>query len=251
MADHERDQLAQQAYAVAARLLPQRFDGAAFAFAAGSLIRGQGTGHSDIDLVVVYPALARAWRESFFFDGLPVEAFVQDPETLDYFMEEDLKSRCPIMISMVATGTILGPDIRSAEVIQAEARAKMAAGPPPFKGPSYETLRYQISDHADDLRGERPAEEHVAIAALLHQKLADLILLGRGRWTARGKWIPRALNDLDAKLAAKFNAAFADAFQGNTKRLIGLVEGELESHGGHFFNGFKLEAPLEARRRSE
>jgi predicted nucleotidyltransferase len=66
----------------------QRYPEASVLFAAGSIVRGEGTVHSDLDLVVVYPALAAAYRESFVLDRLPVEAFVHDPETLEYFFVE-------------------------------------------------------------------------------------------------------------------------------------------------------------------
>src|SRR5262245_48788022 len=57
---------------------------------AGSLLRGAGTPYSDLDLVVIFDQLPHAWRESFEFQGYPVEAFVHDPETLNY---PDLHSR--------------------------------------------------------------------------------------------------------------------------------------------------------------
>src|SRR4051794_11502050 len=59
---------------------------AAVVFLAGSLVRGEGTAYSDLDLVVVYEELPNAYRESFVTRGLPVEAFVHDPETLNHFL---------------------------------------------------------------------------------------------------------------------------------------------------------------------
>ena len=60
----------------------ERYGDAAVVLAAGALMRGQGTAYSDLDLVVIYERLPVAYRESFRFQGLPVEAFVHDPETL-------------------------------------------------------------------------------------------------------------------------------------------------------------------------
>jgi predicted nucleotidyltransferase len=81
-------------YEIAKELLETRFKGAEVVFAAGSIRRNEATASSDIDLVVVYPKLEQAYRESFTFKGWPVEAFVHDPETLNYFFwEVDAKGR--------------------------------------------------------------------------------------------------------------------------------------------------------------
>src|SRR5690349_7126567 len=91
--------------AVARLVVSQRYPGAAVAFAAGSLVRGEGTAYSDLDLVVVYPTLPAAYRESFRFDGLPVEVFVHDPGTLEYFfVEMDAASGIPALPQMVVEG---------------------------------------------------------------------------------------------------------------------------------------------------
>ncbi|MCB8823281.1 nucleotidyltransferase domain-containing protein, partial [Microvirga rosea] len=174
-----------QALNAAQRAFSNRFAEADFAFVAGSIMRGTGTVGSDIDLVVVFPSLERAWRESFEEDRFPVEAFVHDLETLSYFMDLDVKNGCPVMVSMVASGEVIGPEAVAGKRLQAAAQATLAKGPPPLSGPSYDALRYQISDLADDLRGERSPEEVFAIATALYQKLGDLILLGRGAWTGR------------------------------------------------------------------
>nr|WP_246730571.1 nucleotidyltransferase domain-containing protein [Rhizobium leguminosarum] len=197
--------------AVARHCIASCYAGAAFAYAAGSIMRGEGTVFSDIDLVVVFPSLQRAWRE-------------------------------------VATGCIVGSDIDSAHVIQAKAESMLAAGPKPLAGADYDMLRYQVTDLADDLRGGRPPEEVAAIAALLYQKLASLILLGRGAWTGRGKWAPRLMKKLDAQLAAEFDAAFKLAAAGDGARFLALADRELALHGGRYFEGFRQDAPLEARR---
>ncbi|MBB3353075.1 nucleotidyltransferase domain-containing protein [Rhizobium lentis] len=251
MDELQKQSLAERALAAAGCCLASRYAGAAFAYVAGSIMRGEGTTFSDIDLVVVFPSLQTAWRESFTEDGFPVEAFVHDPQTLAHYLHADAESGCPIMVNMVATGSIVGPNIERARAIQAKAAKVLAAGPKPLDGPSYDMLRYQVTDLADDLRGARPPEEIAAISALLYQKLADLILLGRGAWTGRGKWAPRLIRKLEPQLAAEFDTAFRLAVQGNSTRFLALADRELDLHGGRCFNGFKQEAPVAARRSEE
>lgn len=60
-------------------LRQQRFGDAEVLFLAGSVMRGQGTPHSDLDVVVVYKSLPAAYRESLYHQGWPVELFVHDP----------------------------------------------------------------------------------------------------------------------------------------------------------------------------
>ena len=50
---------------------------------------GEGTSHSDIDLVVIFASLEHARRGVFLFiyDSVPIEAFLHDPATLRYFFE--------------------------------------------------------------------------------------------------------------------------------------------------------------------
>lgn len=237
-----------QALEAAYTILATRFAGASHAFVTGSILRGQGTPFSDIDLVVMYPALERAHRESFVAEGFPVEAFVHDAQTLGYFLDKDAESGCPIMANMVADAVIIGTDVVAARAQQAEARQIIAKGPAPLAGPAYAQLLYQISDFCDDLRGGAPADEVASLAVQIYPRLIDLMLLGRGQWSGRGKWAPRLLRRYDANLADALVAAFARAAQGDASDLLTLVDAELARHGGLVFDGYRLDAPLEARR---
>ena len=235
---------------VARKCLSTRFSGASHLFVAGSIMRGEGNEFSDIDLVVLFPRLPRAWRESFVVDGFPVEAFVHDPETLAYFIEQDIKSGAPIIGHMVANGVIVGDDLEPASNIQQRARVLLENGPGPLSGEPYETMRYFLSDLAEDLRADRPVDEVAAVAGLTYPRLIDLMLLGRHQWTGKGKWGPRQLRRFDPQLADIAASAFADAVRGNKARLLALVDEELSRHGGSYFDGYRVDAPLDGRRPS-
>ena len=66
-------------------ILAEKYPEARVVFLAGSVVRGEDTETSDLDLVVIFDRLPQAYRESFIFGGWPVEAFIHDPETLRYF----------------------------------------------------------------------------------------------------------------------------------------------------------------------
>jgi hypothetical protein len=240
------------ALATAQAVMTERYPDADFAFVAGSIIRGQGTAHSDIDLVVVYRRIGRARRESFRSGGFPVEAFVHDPATLRWFMDQDVARGRPSIITMVADGRLVGPVTTGAETLRSEALGLLAKGPPPLAAERRDALRYEITDLIDDLRDRRTPQEMLAIGAALHQRLADLTLLGRGHWTGSGKWIPRLLAALDESLSRDFDEAFRRLFaEGRADLLIAFAEAELGRHGGPLFEGDRREAPVDARRSSD
>lgn len=245
-----QDQGIDAALAAARKCLATRFKGASHLFVAGSILRGDGNAFSDIDIVVLYPKLERAWRESFVLDGFPIEAFVQDPETLAYFFEHDAERGVPVIIDMVANGVILGDASAEAAVLQQRAWQILAARPKPLTGAPLDAMRYVLTDLADDLRADRPADEIAATAAQLYPRLIDLMLPGRGHWTGNGKWGPRLLRRLDPALAEVAAETFRDAVLGKPSALVSLTDQELARHGGRCFDGYRSDAALDARRPS-
>ncbi|WDZ78838.1 nucleotidyltransferase domain-containing protein [Ensifer adhaerens] len=244
----ENDDRVDEALAAAEAVLAARFPKASFAIVAGSILRGEGTASSDIDLVVLHETVPAAWRESFHSHGFPVEAFVHDAETLNWFVDQDAAGGRPVLLDMLADGVAIGPGLARAAALQAEARHRLGAGPVPLTPEQRDALRYQITDLVDDLRDPRAAAETRAIAAELMTPLADLMLRGRGRWSGRGKWLPRLISRMDEGLAERFDAAFRQAAEGRAADLIRLAEEELERHGGLLFDGDRRVAPASARR---
>jgi hypothetical protein len=224
---------------IAASALAKRYPQADFAFAAGSIIRGEGAPLSDVDLVVLHETLSSgAWRESFLHDGIPVEAFVHDPGTLRWFFRDDRRSGRPSIINMVAEGDVVGPRQREARSLKELAKRLLAQGPPALGAEQRDLLRYQLTDLADDLAAMRPADELMAIGATLYPALAEFMLRVRGAWQGGGKWIPRNLARADPAAAAEITAAF-DALirSGDTRAVLQLIARELAPHGGFLFEG--------------
>lgn len=233
-----------EALAIAETVLKTRYPDAAFAFVAGSIMRGQGTLLSDIDLVVVHDHVQAARRESFLAQGIPVEAFVHDQSTLTWFINEDAKRGRPSMPNMVVEGVLIGPACDAVHALRQHAADRLESGPASLTPQALNLLRYEITDAIDDLRGVRPASEIMAIGAQLHARLVELALRGRGRWYGSGKWAPRLLNAVDPALAAQFDDAFRTLFvSGNAEVLIRLADGELAPHGGFLFDGDCRSAP--------
>lgn len=233
-----------EALAIARGVFHARYDGASFAYVAGSIMRGEGTYLSDVDLVVIYDHLEAARRESFIAENVPIEAFVHDRETLAWFVKEDVLRGRPSILNMVAEGEIIGQEHDRAEDLRTEISDVLAKGPPPLSPDALNALRYELTDAIDDLRGNRTLGEAIAIGASLHPKLVELALRGRGCWNAMGKWAPRLLNEVDTGLADRFERAFQALFtSGDVFSVIELVEAELAPHGGTLFDGDCRAAP--------
>lgn len=237
--------------AVVREIHAHRYRDAPVILAAGSLIRGEGTASSDLDLVVLHSRLDHAWRESFRFAGFPVEAFVHDPGTLEYFFTElDRVSGVPALPRMVLEGVeVPGPHPLSGAA-KARAEAILAAGPPALDAAHEARLRYAVSDLLDDARAPRSADELTAIGTCLFEQLADYHLRRLGRWSARGKGIPRALHAVDATLAVRYADAFTRLFaQADASAVIRLADELLAAAGGSLFDGYRADAPAEWKTR--
>ena len=232
--------------AVATAIRGERYAECSALFLAGSLVRGEGTAHSDLDLVVIFPALKCAYRESFTFAGYPIEAFVHDPETLEYFfVEVDRPSGIPTLPQMVAEGFEIPEPSDISRILKRRATAVLELGPPPLDVQDEARLRYTITDVLDDLRAARSYEEVLGSGSQLFDALANYHFRSKGLWSARGKAIPRGLMREDPALCSSYCRSFEHLFKtGDPSQVIGLTQDLLRRHGGLLFDGYKSEAPL-------
>jgi hypothetical protein len=236
--------------AVANAIWNQRYSDALVVFAAGSFVRGEATAFSDLDLVVVYESLPNAYRESFRFAGFPVEAFVHDSQTLNYFFGEvDRPSGIPALPQMVKEGIELPNSTAVSRSLKALATSVIEMGPPPLKPEDDRNLRYRITDLLDDIRDPRSYAELIATGAQLYEAVADYYLRVNGFWSAKGKSIPRVLERVAPELCEKYCESFETLFRnGEASAAIALAEELLQTNGGLLFEGYKRDAPPEWRK---
>ncbi|HWS56315.1 MAG TPA: nucleotidyltransferase domain-containing protein [Pyrinomonadaceae bacterium] len=233
----------------AAGVWRERYAEARVVFLAGSVLRGEATPTSDLDLVVVYESLPRARREAFVHAGWPVEAFVNDPETVNHYFEENRRRGIPGILRMVLDGI----EVPAASDFSARLKRRAArvyeAGPRRWDEGELRHMRFRLTDWVDDIRHPRSPEELVATGAYLYQDLADFFLRSRGLWSAHSKTIPRRLREVDAAFAEDFRCAFESLFAEKRQGpAIALVEQTLRPFGGLLFDGWSRDAPLEDRK---
>jgi hypothetical protein len=226
-------------------LLETRYSGAEAIFVAGSVVRGEATAYSDLDLVVMYRELPFAYRESFTHLGWPVEAFIHDPDTLKYFfLEVDRPIGRATLAEMVGEGHEIPGPTPFTDELKALARDILNSGPPPLNDEDLLARRYHISELIDDMREPRSRQDLVAVAALVYSELADYYFRSHRTWTGSGKAILKRMKSRDPGLARKFADAFESVFTGGqTAGVIALAEEMLIPEGGCLFDGYRLEAP--------
>src|SRR4051794_27849369 len=119
---HNRTMNRSDPTATVAEILAQRYPDADSVLLTGSVVRGETTETSDLDLIVLYRHLERSHRESFHHRGWPVEVFAHDPQTIEhFFIESDCKSGIGSMMHMVHDGVAIPRATALNETVKARA----------------------------------------------------------------------------------------------------------------------------------
>ncbi|MCA1322479.1 nucleotidyltransferase domain-containing protein [Bacillus tianshenii] len=215
------------------------------ALLAGSVVRGEETETSDLDVVIFDKNLPSSYRESLIDFGWNIEVFVHNLISYKEFFKSDYERARPSMPRMVSEGIVL-KDNGIMESIKNEAKELLAKGPEKWSTETIETKRYFITDALDDLIGCNNRAEEIFIAGTLAELVSEFVLRTNDRWVGASKWIVRSLREFDMEFADCFVEAFDDFYKtGNKNKIIQLVDGILESHGGRLFEGFSLGKKLE------
>lgn len=227
----------------------ERYPDASALFLAGSIVRGEGTKYSDLDIVVVYERLSAAYRESYMFGRWPVEAFIHDLSTLAYFFKEiDRKTGVPSLATMISEGVEIPESSGFSALCKNLANTQISKGPPKWHKYEIDASRYSITNLVDDIRQPRSYMEVVASGSALHSALAIHVFRTRGMWSAGGKMIPRQLENTLPDIATDWRISFTRLFEtGCSDSLVSMVEMLLEPDGGFLFEGYSQTAPANWR----
>lgn len=237
------------ALSAANKIREEFFPAASACLLAGSVVRDEATAFSDLDLVVVFQNVDKAQRRSFTFEGWPVEAFIHDAQTLEFFFREvDRPSGVPSLANMVNEGIEVPDETGFGSSLKGLATQVLKEGPIPWGQKERENSRYVISDMIDDIREPRSSEELRIVVSNLYSATADYFLRSQNLWSAKGKSIPRRLLSVDSEFYQHFKDAFEVAFTiEDTDPVIRLCENVLKPDGGFLFQGYVREAPSEWR----
>jgi hypothetical protein len=215
-------------------LVRELFPAARAAFLGGGVLSARRTVTSDLDIVVLISGPPAPYRESMRWRGWPVELFVHDSASVREFFDKDAARRRPNLARMCAEGVILAGQDGPARPVREQARAVLAAGPPPLSAAELDARRYGLTDLVDDLAGSTDQGETAFVCWQLVIDSAELALVQAGSWLGSGKWLLRELRASDPELAEALLAARQDP-----AGLARLAEGVLARAGGRLWAGYR------------
>ncbi|RDZ13347.1 nucleotidyltransferase domain-containing protein [Priestia megaterium] len=210
------------------------------ALLAGSVVRGESTRTSELDLVIFDENFTSSFRESLIEFGWAIEVFAHNLTSYQAFFKSDCKRARPSLPRMISGGIILvGKEI--VQSIKEEAKHLLEKGPEKWPEETIRLKRYFISDALDDLIGSLNPGESLFIANTLAYITHEFVLRTNGHWIGDSKWIVRSLNDYNKSFSKEFVEAFDTFYKtGSKDKVIQLVDKVLAPHGGRLFEGFSL-----------
>lgn len=211
----------------------------------GSLSRGEGDSHSDIDLIIVYETISNAYRETFKFEGRAFDTFVHSPATLDYFYHHiDIPEATPALLLMVEDGLPIPKSNEWSDRLKHEASALLSQGPKPLCDAELNFHRFMLTDILDDILAPKARPFKLASAARLYEWLGDFYLRAQGLWSSKGKYLFKVIKQADPTYAELFYHAFETFYRRDeTAPLQALVEETLAPYGGLLWTDYRKDAP--------
>ncbi|WP_226674594.1 nucleotidyltransferase domain-containing protein [Rossellomorea aquimaris] len=224
----------------AKKFIESHFPTSQAAILAGSVVRGEETSTSDLDIVVIHEQIPSEYRESLIEFGWPIEVFVHNQHTIRQYFQSDCERARPSLPRMVAEGIplIKHPVITA---LKQEANSLLRDGPPNWSLQTIERKRYFLTDALDDFIGSTNRGESLCIANTIGESLHEFVLRTNGHWVGSSKWIIRALKEYDLQFASEYVDAFEQFYRKDEKNaIVKLVDTVLDGHGGRLFEGFSM-----------
>lgn len=231
------------------RLVADRFPDARAAWLGGSVVRGDATATSDLDVTVLLDGPPAPYRHSIAVGHWPVELFVHTEASLAHYRDQDLARRRPSLMRLVGESVVLHDRDGSGARLRQEMREVVTRGPAPLTAEELASARYVVTDLLLDLQGAADDVVRSAVAATLWREAAVLLLTGARRWSGAGKGLVRELRAYDADCGTTYTQRLTDALRaaidGDAGPLTQVCDEVLEQHGGRLFEGHRLagEAP--------
>ncbi|MBY6036225.1 nucleotidyltransferase domain-containing protein [Fictibacillus nanhaiensis] len=222
----------------AKRFVETNFPACEVAYLAGSVVRGEETESSDLDIIIIDSSVGESYRQSLMEFDWPIEVFVHNLFTYKNFFKENVDRARPSLPQMCAEGIILR-DNGHASRIKNEALQLLKAGPTPWKTVEIENARYHLTDLLNDLEGSTNSIEDLFIVSKLADLTHEFVLRVNGHWIGEGKWIIRALKEYDEFFAERFAEVF-DTYYSTRKKVsvIQFVDEIISPFGGRLFEGY-------------
>ncbi|UOQ91717.1 nucleotidyltransferase domain-containing protein [Halobacillus shinanisalinarum] len=210
------------------------------ALLSGSVVRGEETATSDLDMVIFEEGCKNSYRESLVDQGWPIELFVHNLSSYKEFFKSDVDRGRPSLPRMVAEGTIV-KEHPFISAVKKEAEQLLVKGPEAWTKETIEVKRYFLTDALDDFLGSTKREEDLFIAPVLAELIIEFYLRTNQQWVGHSKWAIRALRQYDDKFADRIVEAFDTFYRmGDKRQVIAVADSVLEKYGGRLFAGYSM-----------
>lgn len=230
----------EKALNTAHRLIEERYPDCLTAILGGSIIRGEGNQHSDLDIFVIDAKIQGAYRESLMYQGFPVEVFIHTLQSYKEFFKSDCERAIPSLPQIVTEGKPIVEHEITKGIVQ-EAKNALKMGPPSWSEEKRRIEQYGLTDLLDDFEGSTRPDEDLFIAGRLAEKTHEFYLRVNNQWIGSSKWVLRALKRYDPEFAERFVDAFKFFYKtGDKSAIINLVDEVLNPFGGRLFDGYSL-----------
>jgi predicted nucleotidyltransferase len=228
---------------LARQLVNELYPDARAAWLGGSVVRGDATATSDLDITVLLDGPPAPRRKSIEYGGWPVELFVHTDKSIRYFADKDQERRQPSLARLIGESVVLVDTDGSGSRLQRDCLAEIAAGPRPLTPAELDLQRYGITNLIDDLV-DASSDLRVAIASILWQDAARLLLTGAGHWSGTGKGLLRELAAYDETHGTDHAQGLLNGVTADDNSLIEEADRILDLYGGRLFAGFELAADI-------
>lgn len=227
-------------FEVATHFVNKKFPNCEGALLAGSVVRGESTDTSDLDIVILDSSIKNAYRESFMYADIPIEVFIHGETTIRGYFKSDVERARPSLPKMVSEGIFL----RECDLLiklKGEAAELLKRGPVPWGEKQIDFARYFITDLLEDFIGCTNSNELIFITGALAEKSHEFYLRTNQQWIGQSKWILRALKNFDEDFANEFATIFDEFYMTREKeKVVQLVDRILEPFGGRLLGGFSV-----------
>jgi hypothetical protein len=216
----------------------EHFPQASVVILGGSVIHGDATPTSDLDIVIVDETADTPFRKTFHAYGWKIEAFVLTMATFCDLFAYSYDNAVPTLQRICAQGVVI-VDRGAAGKLRETAREQLERGPLAWTEEETEAARYEISECLDDLEGSANHPENVYTVCKLAMLVPAFVLRTGGRWVGDGKWMLRSLKQYDAALSREWTDALDGFYRmGEKHRLIRFIDRVLLPYGGRLSEGF-------------
>ncbi|WP_295699245.1 nucleotidyltransferase domain-containing protein [Lapillicoccus sp.] len=234
----------ENAIADARRCVGEWFPDARAAWLGGSIVRGDATANSDLDIAVLLTGPPAPFRDTRRFASWPVELFVHTDASLAHYRATDLARRQPTLMRLIGESVVLVDVDGSGARLQEDCLRQVTAGPGATPQNEIDVLRYAVTNLVDDLSPDVDPRERTAVVTLLWSSAAELVLAAYGRWNGTGKGLVRELVQLDGHLstawATRLDTGLRSAVAGDVGDLVLVAAEVLDLVGGRLLEGYRV-----------